>query len=174
MNELDKVKEELMKVIEKELQDYTDAVYRSGYEEGRDSNDYSAKKTYEAYLKGINDAWECAEIISNMEWEDLQKAFHYEGNLENILLHFTASEAMQKIKDYEERKTEEIKVGDEVYDKYNPYPRVVASINEQDMADLIDARGNAHSDSVFCIKKTGRHFPQIAEVLEQMRKESHD
>ena len=71
-----------------------------------------------------------------------------------------------------QKQTDEIKVGDEVYDKYNPYPRVVTSINKQDMADLIDARGNAHSDSVFCLKKTGRHFPQIAEVLEQMRKES--
>lgn len=77
-----------------------------------------------------------------------------------------------QLEDYEERQTDEIKVGDEVYDKYNPYPRVVTSINKQDMADLIDARGNAYSDSVFCLKKTGRHFPQIAEVLEQMRKES--
>jgi len=79
----------------------------------------------------------------------------------------------QDYREWQPKQTDdEIKVGDEVYDKYNPYPRVVTLINEQDMADLIDARGNAHSDSVFCLKKTGRHFPQIAEVLEQMRKES--
>ena len=43
MSGLDKVKEELMKVIEKEVQDYTDEIYRSGYADGY----AKARKDYE-------------------------------------------------------------------------------------------------------------------------------
>jgi len=125
----------------------------------------------EAYQRGYEDG---------QEYEQIKDLIRECEKIDAYLLSYPAWRLINKLKkivgfeleDYEEPQTDEIKVGDEVRDKYNPYPRVVTSINEQDMADLIDARGNAYSDSVFCLKKTGRHFPQIAEVLEQMRKES--
>lgn len=68
MSGLDKVKEELMNVIEKELQDYTDEVYREGYADGRESNDYNRP----CWICKYNDdrdgcsRWKC-------EWERMKK-----------------------------------------------------------------------------------------------------
>lgn len=59
----------------------------------------------EAYRRGLEDAWECAKKIAEMKWEDCEELFNL-ANLSNIIFDFTAQEAMQKIKDYEERQTE--------------------------------------------------------------------
>ena len=163
-NSMENVKNEMMWRLESE--------YQRGYEDG--------KKAELAELKTIKIKMPNDDGVGMIE--KIKDLIRECEKIDAYLLSYPAWRLINKLKkivgwqleDYEERKTDEIKVGDEVYDKYNPYPRVVTSINKQDMADLIDARGNAHSDSVFCLNKTGRHFPQIAEVLEQMRKESHD
>lgn len=156
-----------------------DEAYRRGFEDG------FGKSQADAYRKGYEDGKEHEQMLRTPKHdadriEQIKDLIRESDKNHAYTLSYPAYVFISRLKkivgwqieDYEERKTDEIKVGDEVYDKYNPYPRVVTSINKQDMADLIDARGNAYSDSVFCLKKTGRHYPQIAEVLEQMRKES--
>jgi len=147
-----------------------DEAYRRGYEDGKKA-ELAELKTIKIKMPnddGVGMIEKIKDLIRECEKIDAYTLSFPAWKLVNKLKKIVGFE----LEDYEEPQTDEIKVGDEVRDKYNPYPRVVTSINEQDMADLIDARGNAYSDSVFCLKKTGRHFPQIAEVLEQMRKES--
>lgn len=60
------------------------------------------KNTKKEYNRGLEDAWECARKIAEMKWEDCEMLFEL-TQLQNIIFDFTAQEAMQKIKEYEER-----------------------------------------------------------------------
>lgn len=60
------------------------------------------KNTKKEYNRGLKDAWECARKIAEMRWEDCEKLFEL-AQLQSIIFDFTAQEAMQKIKEYEER-----------------------------------------------------------------------
>ena len=68
----------------------------------------------------------------------------------------------------------EIKVGDEVKSEGNLFV-VVRVCPEDDDLEVINCNGicyNYNLTYTFCrFKKTGRHFPQIAEVLKQMKED---
>ena len=66
----------------------------------------------------------------------------------------------------------EIRVGDEVRNGKNGWTAVVVRIRDDDCLTLMDDKG-AIADGYEITKfvKTGRHFPEIAAVLEKMRKE---
>ena len=137
----------------------------------------------EGYQDGLNDAWELAKkIILPMEChevftgEDLNDIFGMSG-YKNVMSTFSASEALAKFQEYEEarKKAEaEIKVGDEVIVP-NGKRCVVTGFNRGDNKWIlcIDENGdcgpNYHEKTD--LKKTGRHFPQIEEVLKQMKGE---
>lgn len=150
--------------------------YDYGYEDGKADTPFTdteeAEKT--AYEQGLNDSWECARKISMPENEGgmsvkaLQSIF---GTTREIFK-CTASEAIAKIKEYEEKQNE-IKVGDEIrlYDAIE----VVTCVTSTGL-QTIDANGLT---STWCYntypletwEKTGRHFNQIAEVLKQMNED---
>lgn len=132
-----------------------------------------------AYEKGLADAWEAARKIvmyeadGGLRTETTEKIF---GTLlcGNIFKDFDASEAIAKIKDYEEKQNE-IKVGDEVVENDDISKRgVVTYIN-------LTGSGNMYNvlwdDGQSCgyykkgIKKTDRHFPQVKELLKAMKGE---
>ena len=86
-----------------------------GYDKGSDAGydtGYKVAKPEGQYQQGLNDAWECARKIA---WEmargnssirnDLIELF-LTDDLEYIVKNFTASEAIAKIKEYEEKQTE--------------------------------------------------------------------
>ena len=124
------------------------------------------------YERGLNDAWECAKKIAYQE-VDLIATFNKhlgESSIE-VLKDYSASEAIAKIKEYEERKKqdEDIKVGDEVVYNYVTTFVVTCVVKGEYI-------GGINSDGEDCcyhykakLKKTGRTFPQIAEVLKQMK-----
>lgn len=85
-----------------------DEAYRRGFDDGKEKSVSKERARHIAdyhYQRGLKDAWECAKKIAGMKWEDCEKLFNL-ANLSNIIFDFTAQEAMQKIKDYEERQTE--------------------------------------------------------------------
>ena len=135
-------------------------------------------KTYEdglnekTYEDGLNEAWEAARKIGcadGYKREELDDIF---GNcsVTYIFGSFTASEAIKQVKEYEE-KQEEIKVGDEVTD-YDGWDGVVTWIDpDGEYLIIIQKDGTALRWKKDIFKKTGRHFPQIEEVLKQMKKD---
>lgn len=159
-----------------------DEAYQRGYADGRENTVKEFKyemSNARCYQRGLEDAWECARKIAcirtDAEWKEFfefldVKLFHPE----DIFTRYTASEAMQKIKNYEERKTDEIKVGDEVkYIYEEPYTLGVVTYIDGIYVSVMWEDGSlsgAYKKS--CFEKTGRYFPQIVEVVEQMRKES--
>lgn len=124
-----------------------------------------------AYNKGLTDAWEAAKkcLHNNDLWSfcDLDPG-------ESMFTKYSAGRAIAKIKEYEDRKAE-IKVGDEVVENDD--------MSERGVVTYITLTGGRNlctilwDDGRFCgcyesdIKKTGRHFPQVAELLKAMKEE---
>lgn len=127
----------------------------------------------QGYEKGSQDAWECArKIYNDLSMDKCIEIF--EGK---SWFKYTASEAIAKIKEYEEKQAKdiEIKVGDEViYCGGGAHDGSVGVVigAEKDWREVrFKSSWNCvgvHKDS---LNRTGRNFPQIAEVLEQMKGE---
>lgn len=118
-------------------------------------------KTYE---DGLNEAWEAARKVvcdNNYNYEELGNIFDT-ISIDAILSDYTASEVIDKIKNHEE-----IKIGDEVIDSIGKKSVVLRVHGEY--ITVIEYDGVASRWKKESFKKTGRHFPQIEEVLKQMQ-----
>lgn len=122
----------------------------------------------------VADAWDAARKIAHMYSHEREKIFG-EKIVQRILTNYSASEAIEKIRAYEEkRKAKEavIKIGDEVEwgdDRY-----VVTYIHcGEEYVDVIDCfRGSVCGRlAIKGITKTGRNFPEIAEILASLIKQ---
>lgn len=136
----------------------------------------SDEKTYE---QGLKDAWECARKIEaptkegGVSGHELAQMFKEGAVLYKIFVNYSAREAITRIKEYEEEqgKAAEIKIGDEVTDDEG-WKGVVTFINPDGKYLVVALQdGNAIRWKKESFKKTGRYFPQIAEVLKQMQEE---
>ena len=123
------------------------------------------------YQRGLNDAWEAARKI--VTWPDRSLINSDTFDLdhgESVFTKYSASEAIAKLKAYEEQKADELKVGDEV--DWSGDRFIVTRIYQP----LVDKRCNgiAKDGSVYMdvvcdrLTKTGRHF-DIDKILEEMR-----
>lgn len=120
-------------------------------------------KTYE---DGLNEAWEAAKKIvctDGYRWRELGEIFGTH-TMHSIFNSYTASEVIDKIKNYEG-----IKVGDEVTDN-DGWKGVVTWISpDVDYMIVMLEDGTAIRWKKESFKKTGRHFPEIADVLKQIQ-----
>lgn len=146
------------------------------YEDAKEKGAVEMKKEIgDAYKKGVEDAWEAARKIVLVESDgglssgELHDIFG--SSWGNRILRDTAPlEAIEKIREYEER---QFRVGDECHYKINKNNMfVLTRIYVESGNWFFDAVGSDGSllDDGSCdlIEKTGRHFPQIAEVLGMM------
>ena len=162
--------------------------YFKGYEDGRyiisnmfipddlfEVDDEKKKEIEdEAYQRGLADAWEAARKIVSTDGLDYRELIEIFGMDDMIIDEFTAQEAIRRIKEYEEKKKakaeaeaeEEIHVGDEVV-KQNGTTFTVAEITEI-FAYGIDHTGRFASEVKKNLHKTGRHFPQVEQLLKEM------
>lgn len=125
-------------------------------------------KTYE---DGLNDAWEAARTVVDCKvpfdfWE-----LSSGQSMLAVFRRYSVKEAIEKIREYEEeqKKAAEIKIGDEVTDDegWNGVVTFISPDGKYLVVTLQD--GNALRWKKESFKKTGRHFPEIAEVLKQMQ-----
>jgi len=130
-------------------------------------------KIDEAYQRGLNDAWDAArKIVLSREDGGL---FDYEerkavlgcGNY-MALKTFLAPEAIEKIRQYEQ-KQEKIKVGDEVINDED-IKGVTVDMDDY-LLHVLDENGVIQAWPREDVVKTGRHFPEIAEVIKTMQEE---
>lgn len=158
-----------------------DRGYKQGYKDGAVTKVEIAKMEYE---RGLNDAWEAARKImlckskGGLGYEVVLKIFQ-QANITgtehfDILYKCSASEAVAKIKEYEEKqeeqaKEEEFKVGDEVNTNTGRF--IVLGIDAGGWYHLW-CLNNGLTYDMICSKnltKTGRSFPQLAELFKQMK-----
>lgn len=163
-----------------------DKGYEQGYNEGirsRNGESYSIYcYGYDDGLKdGLNNAWECARKITcnvslvGYSTYALREIFDT-ARLGDIFLNFSASEAIAKIKEYEEKQKQpdnEVKVGDEVVDEnFINHGKGIATFVSPIVIYVLWYDGSTGRRKLEDIKKTGRHFDKIAEVLEQLKEEN--
>ena len=128
-------------------------------------------KTYKTYEDGLNEAWEAARIVVDCEvpfdfWE-----LPSGQSMLAVFKRYTVKGAIEKIREYEEeqKKAAEIKIGDEVTDE-DGWNGVVTYVDPDGKYLVVTLQdGNALRWKKESFKKTGRHFPQIEEVLKQIK-----
>ena len=144
-------------------------VRKEAYENGwKEAEDHYEKGYNDGYDTGLSDAWEAARNVVALSTVDRREVFGSEY-MYSILEKHTAAEAIEKIRQYEQEKEEQIQVGDEVRNIQHGWTAVVSAIDRECMT-LMDTNGklgDGYDMNRFI--KTGRHFPEIAEVLKKMR-----
>jgi len=150
---------------EPDLEQVRKEAYDKGYDDataeiGSDEQAIAEK----AYQKGLSDAWECTRKIVGMHSEERRKIFGQ--NLLQIIFGFYSEyEAIEKIRQYEQEQ-EEIQVGDEVISRNKT--AVVTEITDR-YVRIMYSDGSSYALFSKGVVKTGRHFPEIAEVLQKMK-----
>lgn len=157
--------------------------YSEGYQAGREDLNLVMSNVEQVRLEaeqlGMVLAWDAAKKVSHGAlWDDYRtdtgKLSVYTGA---VLDYYTAAEAIEKLKTYEQEQNE-IQVGDEVafhHDDGRPDTVVVVTYIGQDgFIDGMDGRGTqyAHKNPKKWTK-TGKHFPEVAAVLEKMREDGN-
>ena len=164
-------KAELTPCTELDLEQIRREAYAEGDKEGMQLSIDDAKLK-EEYQQGINDAWDVARKIIRMPEGDLLNLFDVYSSVctsAQAILKYEASEAIAKIKEYEDSKLE-IMVGDEVKTE-DGMKMVIATIINKDFAGLGEDGLFMLGELDGTITRTGRHFPEIATVLKKMRGE---
>ena len=151
-----------------DLEQVRKAAYQKGYETGyEDGYNEPGKNQHEAYQRGLSDAWDAARKIGNMPYGEEENVFGSGGWA--FIVKNTASEAIEKIRQYEQEK-EEFHVGDE-FENGSGKRFVILKMDGAEIDRYIDEEGKTYcmSQKYKVMRKTGRHFPEIAEVLQKMR-----
>ena len=121
----------------------------------------------EAYENGLSDAWECVDKINSMSPKEQEECFGREY-LVNIL-ELEPSEAIEKIRQYEQEKEEQIQVGDEIEAVSGKAVVVYVDDVDEHKVRYVYSNGVYAFDYIDKVTKTGRHFHEIAEVLQKMK-----
>lgn len=156
--------------------------YDYGYEDGKADTPFTdtEKAEKKAYERGLDEAWKVATKIIEPadDGEYSFNALHTifgESSIRSILKHNTAIEAIDKIKAYEDKQDAEIKVGDEVIVEHDgATKRAVIFDKQYGLYIALDSDGTIHEGVKEAFTKTGRTFPQIVEILAEMRGAEND
>lgn len=156
--------------------------YDKGYNDGFECGQHEA--TTLEYQRGLNDAWETARRIAMMNVHERATIFFPQAEAvthEEPFKTYGVEEAIEKLKAYEEQKKAEeeaeIKVGDVLQYKDDHSTKIVVTgIHDSGMisgicvgnscANVLGA-SYANRDPANWVK-TGRHFPQVAEILKAL------
>jgi len=173
--------EGLCKEVANCIRNAYDRGYKQGFKDGNFNKEFFCNMNFKHGInKGLDDAWELLRKLRHPSYEDTysddekRDIFGY-VSADSILTNLSASEAIAKIKEFEEKQKlkadDEIKVGDEVMVDERHF--VVIGIENGEWRHLwcMDNGLTYSSISTHDMKKTGKHFDQIAEVLEQLKGE---
>lgn len=168
--------------IRKQASELIEQAYQRGYNAGKNEAYKNPVPTQDAYMQGLNDAWEAARKIASYDIPlDIFELDNGKGGFSSPLNSYEtmkASEVIERINAYEERKkqeeNEEIKVGDVI--RNDDVEAVVTWCDGKDWngfllkGECVGEVGQVYS-CMSCNewKKTGRHFPEIVEVLKKLQ-----
>lgn len=157
--------EEQTEGMKRQARDLIDQAYQRGFKAGVEyqKENYQDTQT-ELIEQGRNEAWEAAKKI-------YLKFPH--KNVVAIFTTYSASEAIEKLKEQKKQEEDaEIRVGDEVIlnDALNYGDKAVVTGDLPDGFCIMKHDGSTsfkYKENIG--KKTGRTFPEIAEVLNKMQ-----
>lgn len=181
------MKEKVVEQIAKNIEELLESTYQDGVEAGR-KYDYTVDSD-KFIEQGRNEAWEAARKIylsvenGGLPAIEIKKIFgiNYEY-FSTILKKFSASEAIKKLRDYEEKQEEpeedeEIKVGDEVIlnvtSSWDENTKAIIIADEKTLMFpynvMVSSGDTDWVDKNDINHKTGRHFPEIVEALKKLK-----
>jgi len=183
-------KEEIMNALANVCKRARREGYAEGLKKGEDIEQLNAaevarlKYNY-GYKDGLDDAWKCAKKIvvdktdGGIGIDAVIKSF---GNLSayEIFMNFTASEAIVLIKGRNKlpeksRVDDEIKIGDEVdVPQLDCKGIVIATANKETILVLSEYMDGLLRTEKHKVKKTGRYFPEIADIKMKMQVDGRD
>ena len=162
---------------EPDLEQVRKEAFKNGYDAACKDIDIKSKINA-AYRKGLEDAWEASRKVVALSTVDRRNVFGSEY-MYTILEKHTASEAIEKIRQYEQESEEKITKGDVVRIKSAPEVEIFVTYADEEHVSgiaLTEVDGNCeigdqYTDIVIHkVEKTGSHY-EIAEVLRKMREE---
>ena len=134
------------------------------------------------YENGLKAAWDVARKIESLSSREFDKAFTGYDDCFKVFENYTPQEAIEKIKQCgQEQEDAEFRVGDEFITKNNKDLGVIIAANAKRVLVLWkdDTDIFVENNREFTTKwakerfvKTGRHFPEIAEVFKRMNEET--
>ena len=152
--------------LDKELEE----AYQNGFEAGQH------EATTLEYQQGMNDAWGTIIKIALIPYAERSETFDGQQDILSIVQKFSPSEVAAKLREYEQQKADEIKVGDEVCFVFSGgetiEPFIVFSIkddNGKKYYEGIQTSDGRWVSGGFKYFKTGRHFPQVEELIKAMK-----
>lgn len=176
--------------IKKQAQQLIEQAYYRGFKTGReDRQDWEKDQVDRLVEQGMNMAWECILKIvgrdTNCGCLSQSQLYEIFGEIDyrNIVLHNSPNEAIERIREYEEKQKQkedsEIHVGDEV--RNDDVEAVVTWCDGKYWNGfLLKGEGVGEVGQVYsCMscnewKKTGRTFHQIAEVLKKLQEDEKE
>jgi len=171
------MKKQVIEQIATQIEELIEETYQDGVEAGKEQGKLPIERAAALVEQGRNEAWEAASKLVSMGYKECNKVLN-DGVFtivtnDEIFVQCTASEAIEKIRAYEQKKQEEdaeIHVGDEVYNMYAEIIGIVTHISEIEGFSILWRDGSVGKrKNISDFKKTGRHFPQISEVLKKMK-----
>lgn len=169
--------------IEQQIHEFANKMYKAGYNDGFNMGYEDGLKYDKRYEAGLNEAWECARKIGKVNWITLeQMGFENKDKEKNpswdVVMEYSASEAIARIKEYEEKQeekqTDKIKVGDEVVYCCVGNKYVVTWVNENYINGISVEDGSVIEEYTEKFLKTGKHYSEIEKVLKQMKGENNE
>lgn len=157
--------------MKRQAKELIEQAYNRGYKAGQESDK-------DIFISGIleqgrNEAWEAAKRILTMGSKKQNEIFGCFMDL-TVMENVSASEAIEKLSAYDEEKKQEednvIRVGDEIQTLDGLIIGIVTYISEIEGFSILWGDGSVGKRKILSdYKKTGRHFPEIAEVLKKMQ-----
>lgn len=136
-----------------------EAAYDKGYKAAK--QDVVAVGNKSEYERGLNDAWECVGKMERLLYSDVFSNVFGNTDFYTVVTKMSASEAMTKIKEYEE-----IHVGDEIIFEDKKY--IVVNICKYKDSAVIVNDTDVIVTPTKNVKKTGRKY-SVAEMLEGLK-----
>lgn len=134
----------------------------------------------EAYRKGLDDAWHAARkielnVLPNGELGLLgkeMKSIFGSPDVCVVFETFTASEAIEAIKAYEEKKDDEIHVGDVVVCRTSKEKGIATRVDKQG-ANVLLGSGHTGYYTFNLLEKTNKHNSSIEAILKRISDENN-
>lgn len=159
--------EDLTLYTEPDLDAVRKEAYDKGYQDAAVKIGSDEQKIAEkAYQRGLNDAWDAARKIESLSAREFDKVFTGYDDCFKVFENYTPQEAIEKIGQYEQ-KQEDFKVGDEVISDED-VKGVTVDMDDY-LLQVLDENGVVQAWPREDVVKTGRHFPEIAEVIKTMQ-----
>jgi len=159
--------------MKRQAKELIEQAYQRGYKAGVEScadaiGQISDDAKNDGITEGRDEAWELAyKLVFNQG--NIRDVFDSKS-LGSIVEEYSVTEAIEKIREWEEKQTQEedneIHVGDEVKNQYG-FKYFITGINDN-LCCGIGGTGYYQND-IRLVKKTGRSIPEIAEVLKKIQ-----